>query len=158
KNNRLRQGVAERPGELITDFYSYNTAAREQAEYSPVVPIWQWPMPKGYRPPANVPPGGPLGDPLPSSVLGEHWVDDLAVDCLAEVTGSQGELALMLVRGGVKHICRINLADGKASMSIADASGQPRAFEDVDGSMADGRTAQPGGDGAGLECCWLSNC
>src|SRR5262245_11974471 len=158
EHDTLPPGVAERPGELVTDFYSYNTAAREQAIYSPVVPFWQWPMPKAYRPPAEVPLGGPLGDPPPTSVLGEHWVDDLAVECLADVTGSQGELALMLVRSGVQHICRINLADGKATMSMTDPSGRPVPFEDDDGQTADSRTAQTAVKGPGSYRLRLSNC
>src|SRR5262245_31283636 len=158
EHDTLPPGVAERAGELVTDFYSYNTAAREQAIYSPTVPFWQWPMTKGYRPPAEVPPGGPLGDPPPTSVLGEHWVDDLAVECLADVTGSQGDLALMLVRGGVQHVCRINLADGKATMSMTDSSGHPVAFEDDDGQTADSRTAQTTVKGPGSYRLRLSNC
>src|SRR5207248_11103206 len=59
-----------------------------------------------------------LHDALP--IFGEHWVDDLALDCLADVKSSQGELALMLVRGGIKHICRINLADGVMTMSMIE--------------------------------------
>src|SRR5581483_8031528 len=31
EHNSLPSGVADRPGELVTDFYAYNTAAREQA-------------------------------------------------------------------------------------------------------------------------------
>jgi len=154
----LPPGVADRPGELVTDFYAYNTAAREQAVYSPTVPIWQWPMLKGYRPPAEIPSGGPLGDPPSASALGEHWVDDLAVECHAEVTGNQGELTLMLVRGGVKHLCRINLADGKASMSMTDAAGQPRAFSGNDGRENESSTAQTSVKGSGRYRLRLSNC
>jgi signal peptidase I len=158
ENDRLPPDVGQRPGELITDLYAYNTAAREQAVSSPVVPFWQWPMPKGYRPPAEIQPSGPLGDPPTASTLGEHWVDDLAVECLAEVTGNQGELALMLVRGGVQHICRINLADGKASMSMSDSSGQPRAFESDDGQNTENPTAQTSLKGPGRYRLRLSNC
>ena len=64
----------------------------------------------------------------------------------------------MLMRGGVKHICRINLSDGKASMSIADASGQPRTFESDDGQTADGPTAQTSVKGPGRYRLRLSNC
>jgi signal peptidase I len=158
ENKSLPPGVADRAGELITDFYSYNTADRGQAVYSSVVPLWQWPMPKGYRPPAEIPPDGPLGDPPPASALGEHWVDDLAVECLAEVTGNQGELALMLVRGGVKHVCRIDLASGKATMSITDSTGRAIAFAGDDGATKESTTAQTTVKGPGSYRLRLSNC
>lgn len=158
ENQSLPPGVADRPGELVADFYSYNTAAREQGVYSPVVPFWQWPLPKGYRPPAELPLDGPMGDPPSASALGEHWVDDLAVDCLAEVTSSQGELALMIVRGGIQHVCRINLADGKATMSMTTPTGQPKAFESDDGKSVESPTAQTSVKGPGRYRLRLSNC
>src|SRR5581483_4897985 len=78
--------------------------------------------------------------------------------CLAEVTGNQGELTLMLVRGGVKHLCRINLADGKATMSMTDASGQSRAFVSDDGHETQSPTGQTSVKGPGSYRLRLSNC
>src|SRR5207249_495489 len=57
----LPPGVADRPGELVADYYAYNTTT-EQAIWSEPVPVWRWPLPKAYRPPADVPLGGPMGD------------------------------------------------------------------------------------------------
>ena len=158
EKQELPAGVAERPGELIADYYSYNTATREQAVYSSVVPFWQWPLPKGYRPPADIPPGPLLGEPPPAATLGEHWVDDIAMECIADVTGNQGELALMLVRGGVKHVCRINLTDGRATMSMTEPSGQAIAFLGDDGSTADAPTATTSVKGPGRYRLRLTNC
>ena len=155
----MPQDVAERPGELIADYYAYNTAAREQAVGSRVVPLWRFPLTQGYRPPADIPPGPRLGDEPPPAALGEHWVDDLAVECVADVTSKQGELSLMLVRGGVKHVCRINLADGQATMSMVDPGGA------VDGVFAatterqrQAPTAQTSVTGPGQYRLRLSNC
>src|SRR5688572_17695660 len=158
ERKELPPGVADRQGELIADYYSYNTAAREQAVSSSVVSPWRWPMTKGYRPPIDLPPDGPLGDPPPAASLGEHWVDDLAMECLADVTGNSGELSLMIVRGGVKHICRISLADGRATMSIADPSGAAVSFRSDDGATAAAPTAQTDVKGPGKYRLRLSNC
>ena len=90
-----------------------------------------------------------MGDEPPPSVFGEHWVDDLAVECLAEVTTQKGELTLMLVRGGTKHFCRIDLASGVATLSMADAAGQPIDFLGDDNSTATSPTAQTSVKGPG---------
>jgi len=74
------------------------------------------------------------------------------------VTGSQGELSLMLVRGGTKHICRINLADGKATMSMTESSGQAMPFMGDDGSTADAPTASTSVKGPGRYSLRLTNC
>jgi len=153
----LPSGVADRPGELIADYYAYNTTT-DQAIWSEPVPIWRWPLPKAYRPPADLPLGGPMGDEPPASVFGEHWVDDLALECQAEVTSRQGEVALMLVRGGLKHVCRIDVATGKATLSITDASGTPTDFLGDDDSTAKAPTAETTVKGPGRYRLRLSNC
>src|SRR5262245_32753820 len=158
ERKELPPDMAQRKGELIGDYYSYNTAAREQAVLSSVASPWRWPMTKGYRPPIDIPPGGQLGDPPPAAAFGEHWVDDLAVECLADVTSKSGELSLMLVRGGVKHICRINLADGKATMSMTDPSSTAPPFVGDGGAAAESPTAQTSVKGPGSYRLRLSNC
>jgi signal peptidase I len=90
--------------------------------------------------------------------FGQHWVDDLAVECLADVTGSQGELTLQLVRAGAHHLCRINLADGKATMSMIDPAGREIAFASDDGKQATSPTAQTSVRGPGKYGLRLSNC
>src|SRR5205823_7965024 len=154
----LPPDVSRRSGELIADFYSYNTAAREQAVESRTVPLWRFPLPQAYRPPADIPPGPPLGEQPPASALGEHWVDDLAVECVAEVTGSQGALSLMVFRAGIKHVCEINLADGRAKMTMVDSSGQAISFVGDDGKTVEQPTAQTTVKGAGRYRLRLSNC
>jgi signal peptidase I len=159
-DKKLPAGVAQRQGQLITDFYAYNTAPRDQAIFSPqTVPIWRSLVTKAYQPPLEVPAGVGPGDAPPPESLGLHWVDDLAVECLAEVTGNSGELSLMLVRSGAKYICRINLADGKATLSIVDRDGQELAFGSDDGqTIAAHPTAQTSVKGPGSYRLRLSNC
>jgi signal peptidase I len=74
---------------------------------------------------------------LRTSSFGElhsaYWVGDLALECVAEVSGDEGELLLDLVEGGVHYGCSIDVATGQARLSI-DA-GQ-RAFRDDDGREA----------------------
>jgi signal peptidase I len=91
-------------------------------------------------------------------MLGQHWVDDLAVECLADVTSSEGELSLLLVRGGNKVICRINLADGKATLSITKQGGGTLSFTADDGKSAASPTAQTSVKGKGSYRLRLSNC
>jgi signal peptidase I len=102
-------------------------------------------------------PPGPGEGPPPES-LGQHWVDDLAVECLADVTGNQGELLLMLVRAGFKYQCRINVADGKATLSAVDPEGAELDFVGDDGTLAGNPTAQTVVQGPGRYRLRLSNC
>ncbi len=159
-HGRLPAGIADRPGQLISDFYAYNTIpSRESAMYSPTVPFWRSFQTKAYQPPTEVPRGSGPGDPPPPESLGVHWVDDLAVECLADVASDRGELSLLLFRGGTKHSCRINLADGKATLSMESANGEPLAFVSDDGQTT---TAAPGAQtsvkGPGSYRLRLSNC
>ena len=75
--------------QLITDFSAYNTDT-------------------GYG-----------SDPEPSpETLGLHWVGDLAVECTMEVESQSGEALFELVEGGDVFCCRIDVATGKAALSI----------------------------------------
>jgi signal peptidase I len=127
--HRLPDGVAERPGNLIGDFYAYNTS---RTVFGSPKRWWQSLTLPSYSPAKDLPHGSGPGDPPWPRFLGEHWVDDLAVDCTVDVRGSSGELSLLLVRAGVKHICRINLADGKATMSMVDPAGKELDFSSDD--------------------------
>jgi signal peptidase I len=148
--------VNERPGQLISDFYAYNAgAAVHQLESTPNAKyLTPENSPAEYDPLNHQGPGAP-----PSSAeLGQHWVDDLAVEVLAEVTGNSGELLLDLVRAGVHHECRINLADGKAKLTRIGADGTPLEFLSDDGKTAASATAQTSVQGPGSYRLRLSNC
>jgi signal peptidase I len=54
--------------------------------------------------------------------LGVHWVGDLMVEADVDVQSSQGDLLLDLVKGGKHFTCTINVATGKAKMSIEGAA------------------------------------
>jgi signal peptidase I len=91
--------------------------------------------------------------------LGQHWVDDLAVECVAEVTSGEGELLLDLVRAGIHHQCRINLADGQATLLRIDTDGTKLPFEDDEGGRsAESVTAATSVKGPGTYRLRLSNC
>ncbi len=89
-----RQPRAPRPTpQLITDFAAYNTGRNQaQAAASPA----------------------PEGD-----ALGAHWVGDLAMECNAEVESPSGELVLELCKGTRRFQCRIDVATGRATLSIS---------------------------------------
>jgi signal peptidase I len=76
--------------QLITDFYAFNTrVTRGNAYYG-----------------------------MPPSALGLHWVGDLLVECTADVRSTQGDLLLDLVKGGRHFRCAIDVASGRATLSI----------------------------------------
>ncbi len=50
--------------------------------------------------------------------LGLHWVGDLAVETVADVESTSGELILELIEGGRHLQCRIDVATGVATLSI----------------------------------------
>jgi signal peptidase I len=90
------------PSQLISDFYAYNTGNPKHGAWTD--------------------PGlGPAPDP---SSLGLHWVGDIAVDCSVESRSDSGLVVLELVRGGRRFQCRINLADGKATLGISGAGAE----------------------------------
>jgi signal peptidase I len=155
-SHRLPGDVVERPGQLITDFYAYNTA---RLVHRSTLSWWRSLTPPAYAPPVDLPSGPGPGDPPLPRFLGQHWVDDLAVECVANVTSNQGELSLMLVRCGIKHFCRINVADGKAKLEMIDGAGQPLEFATDDGrTKAATPTATTSVRGPGRYRLRLSNC
>jgi signal peptidase I len=133
---RVPDGVQERGGQLITDFYAYDAGRTDRG--------------------GGAVPEPPL-QPLPSE-LGMHWVDDLAVECNAEVTSSEGAIWLSLIRAGVHHRCRINLADGMATLSRVGPDGQPQPFMSDDGKEVMEVSAQTSVKGPGNYRLRLSNC
>jgi signal peptidase I len=155
----LPAGVAQRPGQLIADYYAYNTVPPDELAWSsPSAPFSQSLLTPSYSPPQYLPDEPGYGNPPPAASLGLHWVDDLAVECLADVTSSQGELSLMLVRGGAKYVCSINLANGKATMSIVDYNGDELSFGTDINALVARPTAQTSVKGPGGYRLRLSNC
>jgi signal peptidase I len=78
---------------LITDHYAYNNKTQRGAAES-------------------------QNSVEPPSQIGMNWVGDLGVECEVELLSGSGELVLELVEGGKQFQCRINLQDGRATMSI----------------------------------------
>jgi len=85
---------------------------------------------------------------------GTAWVGDLAVEAKVDIQSDQGELLLDLVEGGAHYVCRIDVATGKAALSIKDFAGQPQLFEDG-GAV---RTATTAVKGQGSNRIRFSNC
>jgi signal peptidase I len=97
---RYSPGDPPRP-QLITDFYAFNTRVLRQDEDYGMVP----------------------------SALGLHWVGDLIVECQADVRGSQGQVLLDLVKGGRHFRCTLDVATGRAELSIDGLPDWRRAAE-----------------------------
>ena len=65
----------------------------------------------------------------------------------------------MLIRGGRQYQCRINVADGKATLSMLDADGEALGFDDADGrDDHDAHRRRPASKGPGSYRLRLSNC
>ena len=135
-DGKLPADVAARRGSLITDFAAYNAPHT-------VTLVDANPSVDGRQISAKLIPGSILRDPydptLPGpgeapdpELNGMHWADDLAIDCLAKVESASGELTLDLVQAGVHHYCRINLADGAATLTMVNPKGELIPFDAVD--------------------------
>ncbi len=102
----LREGTlpdeASPKPQLISDYVAYNTS-RTQFAAHPAGPYWD---------------GAELSVGPNPEALGLHWVGDLGVQLTAEVEGPGGEMVFELVEGGRRMQCRIDLADGTATLSI----------------------------------------
>ena len=99
---------------LISDFVAYNTG-------QPPPP--RRPNALGLN--ADFGPreeGEPVAPPRPDA-LGLNWVGDLALQCTVQLQSAAGQTIVELVKGGRRFRCRINLADGKAELSISGAGG-----------------------------------
>ncbi len=154
---QLPAGAADRRGELITDFYAYNVwhaiAQRDRSNPTSYL-VRDTYDPAAYNPKAPGPGEAPLVDRL-----GQHWVDDLAVECLADVTSSEGDLLLGLVRAGIRYECRINVADGKATLTAIGPDGVKLPLESDDGkTVVDTVSATTSIRGPGNYRLRMSNC
>lgn len=157
-HQQLPVGVRDRPGRLINDFYTYN--ALDVVGQRIETPPGAYLTPDNYEPrqydPRRIHQPWPDIDRIKQ---GLHWVDDLAVECLAEIDGKQGELILQAVRAGVTYECRIDVASGKATLSCQGPDGESLEFETDDGqTLAAQVSAQTAVQGPGKYRLRLSNC
>ena len=125
--------VADRQSELITDFYAYNAFTSIDRHYL-----------AGYDPQRKP---EEYGRPMfgsaslsPFGTLGLHWVSDLALEGDVEVQGDQGELLLLLVKGGISYTCRVDIASGKATLSIDGGKGEFVGSDDARAKAPVGQT------------------
>jgi signal peptidase I len=108
-----RVDIKDWPGRLISDFYAYNCARQQNMANSSGSPFF------GERPRDEN-----------AAAFGQHWVDDLAVECEAEITSGSGELLLDSVRAGEHFTCRVNTSDGSIKLTRTDREGKPLPFSD----------------------------
>jgi len=89
-------------GQLITDFTAYNTERNE----------------------SRLSLGGPstdvlgLGEGPGFDRLGLHWVGDLVLEATVSAERGSGQLLMVLVKAGRMFRCEVDLATGKATLSI----------------------------------------
>lgn len=95
----LPSDVPDRQGELITDFYGYNSGEVRPPTYNAA----------NYFESVD-------------ENLGLHWVGDLALEANVKVESESGELLLEIVEAGRHLKCAINVADGVARLSIDDGA------------------------------------
>jgi signal peptidase I len=163
-DGKLPPDAKTRRGSLITDFAAYNAWHWiEQGDTNPKVDGIQYSAklkPGSYRQDQYDPTLPGPGEPPNGESNGLHWADDLAVDCLAKVNSTAGELVLDLVQAGVHYRCRINLADGQATLTMVyepDPAESPHVFTSADGESAESVTAQTIVKGPGTYRLRLSN-
>jgi signal peptidase I len=75
---------------------------------------------------------------------GENWVGDLALEADVDVKSDEGAVLLRLVRAGSNYDCRIDVATGRATLSIDGGLGE---FSGSDGKSA----VQPTAENCGLQ-------
>ena len=132
KNGDRPPMMEELKGDLITDFYAYNAYTSMErmflSSYDPSV------EPETYTQTM-------FGSPSlsPYGTLGLHWVGDLAFEGEVAIRSDDGELLLELVKGGVPYVCRIDIATGKATLSINNGQGK---FVADDGTVAEAPSGQ----------------
>ncbi len=115
RTDQAPDNLSDRMGQPITDFYAYNAFTSierfliDDGTYRPDR------QPEEYTTPT-------FGSPILRhfGTLGLHWVGDLAVETELEVESDKGQLNLLLVKGGIQFVCRIDLATGKATLTIDD--------------------------------------
>jgi signal peptidase I len=103
---KLQSGAHLTPGsvraQLITDFTPYNTE-RNESRHSLGSPSLEM---LG------------LGEPASPDRLGMHWVGDLILEATVGAEQGSGQLLLVLVKAGRLFRCEVDLATGKATLSI----------------------------------------
>jgi len=95
---------AVRP-QLITDFTAYDSEQARSA-YSRRQSLEMAAESLGMGPPPNL------------QKLGLHWVGDLVAECSVKAEQPSGQFLLILVQGGAIFRCELDLASGKATLSI----------------------------------------
>jgi signal peptidase I len=119
EKGRRPVGLDRRQGQLISDYYAYNDSSV----------------------------GGRNADQWhDGQTQGLHWVGDLALECNVTVENESGELILDLVEGGKHYQCRIDVATGKAVLSI---DGGRELFTGDDGNEVQHPTAETRVRGSG---------
>lgn len=175
-DNRLPADVLTRKGQLITDLYAYNTSVPlvgkddgtiDRGNYFPpyqgnhTIHVEQLPerlvSSRGDQVRYDPTLAGP-GIPCDEQHLGNHWVDDLAVEGLVEVQDSQGTVALDLVRAGVHYQCTIDVANGTAKLSRVNAAGKELLYVDGKGADVPQPSASTAVKGPGFYRLRLTNC
>ena len=140
--------IAGIEGELITDFCAYNEYVLHDYPKSAgtLGPVPREARQLPYR----------LVSIAPQESRGENWVDDLAVECLADVQSESGELLLDVVRAGVHYTCRIDVATGQARLTRSDGNRTSLPF--TGGAEAGTLSAQTKIRGSGSYRLRLANC
>lgn len=132
-------------GELITDFYAYNAHVQVPPRDVAVAV-------RMLRDPETA---GSFTDRL--SPRGLHWVGDLAVEADLVLKQKQGEVALVLIEGGRRHVCTIDLATGVATATMEEGTERP-AFSDEAGESYSSISAKTNVVGPGKRRVRFANC
>jgi signal peptidase I len=132
-------------GELITDFYAYNAHVQvPPRDVAAAVRMLHDPETAGS-----------FTDRL--SPRGLHWVGDLAVEADLVVERKQGEVALVLIEGGRRHVCTIDLTTGVATATMEEGAERP-AFSDGAGESYPSVAAKTTVVGPGKRSVRFANC
>lgn len=151
---KLPADAKNRRGMLITDFAAYNAPHSIRQKKGPTKNLLRGTFDESEYDPSLLGPGEP---PDARDSVGLHWADDLALDAVATIESDTGELTLDLVQAGIHHRCRINVADGKATLSMTNADGMSIPFDSNEGQAAKDPVAQTPVKGAGKYRLRLSN-
>lgn len=93
-----------------------------------------------------------------SDSMGLHWVGDLAVEAEVQVTSDTGVLSLDLVEAGRHHRCDIDVATGRATLTIqGGAESMQATFQDAKGETYDQVTADTTLRGSGEHTLRFAN-
>jgi signal peptidase I len=108
---KLPPNIRERKGQLVTDFYAYNAYAQN---FRQDIIFRDVRMRKRAE--------ADLAKRARSHRIGEHWVGDLAFECLANVKSDTGTVVLRLVEGGRRLDCSIDVATGQAILTTSEGA------------------------------------